>query len=77
MNKDPLKRATVDELLNDPFVNGIGVNDLPLQPMIYIRPFYNRTTTMLKFAVSEVLASNMTEEPEKQIIQSINSIGQT
>ena len=26
MNKDPLKRATVDELLNDPFVNGIDYN---------------------------------------------------
>ena len=24
LNKDPLKRATVDELLNDPFVNGVN-----------------------------------------------------
>ena len=35
MNKDPLKRATIDELLNDPFVNGIDYNsDLQMRTIV-------------------------------------------
>ena len=69
LNKDPLKRATVDELLNDPFVNGVITKDYESdwEAMRYFRIFYNPFPTKLKLATVKILADNMTQSPEKMV----------
>ena len=76
LNKDPLKRATVDELLNDPFVNGIPPNKI--EAMEYLHSCYKiYTTTMLKCAICEALSMNMTEGPLKTVQDQFDLMGKT
>ena len=78
MNKDPLKRATVDELLNDPFVNSID-------PKIYQQnarivnvikySCYTTDSTILKQWTEHLLCKNEREETvkiKKKMFKSIN-----
>ena len=68
LNKDPLKRATVDELLNDPFVNGID-------PKLYTQnativncikySCYTTDSTILKQWTAHVLCKNDAQETVK------------
>ena len=67
LNKDPLKRATIEELLNDPFVKGIDTRSYVLNNEVlrYIKQFNYQSR--LKKAITRVLAQNMTETPAKQV----------
>ena len=78
LNKDPLKRATVDELLNDPFVNGID-------PKIYEQnativncikySCYTTDSTTLKQWTEHILSKNDRQENikmNKEFFKSIN-----
>ena len=74
LNKDPLKRATIDELLNDPFVKGIDTRSYVLNNEIlrYIKQF--NPQTRLKKAIVRVLAQNMTESPAKEVEMHFNRV---
>ena len=78
LNKDPLKRATVDELLNDPFVNGIDPkiyqeNSRTVYEIKY--SCYTPDSTILKQWTAHALCKN--EPPgvvkrKKELFKSIN-----
>ena len=75
MNKDPLKRATVDELLNDPFVNGIPPQKI--EPMQCLYSCYKLISpTMLKLCICKVLAINMSsvaKNAAQKLFEQMNS----
>ena len=75
LNKDPLKRATVDELLNDPFVNGIPPKKIEV--MEYFYSSYKSCPNMLKCAICEILAHNMVEGPQKQVQEHFDRMDKT
>lgn len=72
LHKDPLKRATVDELLCDPFVNGMTLQDYDMN-MLCIRdfaPFYNPYSPLIRLTICEVLACNMSAEIQEIVSKS-------
>ena len=56
LNKDPLKRATVDELLRDPFVNGMPIEHYELHTdILYSFPaFYNTNPCLIKITMCQI-----------------------
>ena len=70
LHKDPLRRATVDELLMDPFVNSYPSKDHSKDWEfidIFIRPLYNKHPATVKLAITQVLAKNMTEIAQERV----------
>lgn len=67
LQKDPLMRPNVDELLNDPFVQGVDTKSYTLNAEVlkYIKQFNYQSR--LKKAITQVLAQNMTEQPARQV----------
>ena len=76
MNKDPLKRATVDELLNDPFVNGIPPKKIEALECLH-SCYKIYTTTMLKCAICEALTTIMPEGPLKTVQEQFDMMDKT
>ena len=83
LNKDPLKRATVDELLNDPFVNGVDAKDYLQNCKIAetIQKFCTTTncltSTTIKSSACMLLAGNMSTAPEKEAKRSFDQINKS
>ena len=80
MNKEPLRRETVDELLNDPFVNGVDANDYLQNCKIAetIQKFCSMTncltSTIIKSSTCMLLAGNMSTAIAKQSKKSFDQI---
>ena len=80
LNKDPLKRATVDELLNDPFINGVDAKKYKQYVPIAdrIRKMCTMTdclsSTTLKSSISMILASTTANEIKKEIKKRFDAI---
>ena len=69
MHKDPLKRATVDELLNDAFVNGIDVETNITHGIIsqYFRKIHCTFPSKFKIMISKLVAQNASRKIQADI----------
>eukprot|EP00485_Elphidium_margaritaceum_P006744 CAMPEP_0202696146 /NCGR_PEP_ID=MMETSP1385-20130828/9482_1 /ASSEMBLY_ACC=CAM_ASM_000861 /TAXON_ID=933848 /ORGANISM="Elphidium margaritaceum" /LENGTH=596 /DNA_ID=CAMNT_0049352257 /DNA_START=58 /DNA_END=1848 /DNA_ORIENTATION=- len=69
LEKDPSKRITIDAAIRHPWVQGVEATDYRLNSDVvhYLRQF--KYQCVLKKEITRVLASNMTDEPSKQVLK--------
>ena len=72
--KDPLKRYTIDECLDHPWVRGVDAKDYQLNSDVlkYLKQF--RQQSKLKKEITHVLAQNMTDEVGKSVLRHFERI---
>ena len=72
--KDPMKRLSIEDCLQHPWVRGVDVKDYKLNSDVlkYLKQF--KQQSKLKKEITRVLATNMTEEVGKSVLHHFNRI---